>query len=134
MRVLTTTAGDRDVIAKRWTDGAPQVVVLLCAAWCDTCAEVRVAFERIAAANADMMFIWLDIEDDSDICGDVEVENFPTLAIFRGDRLLHFGVSLPQEGNVARLVAQCARQGAPTVTSPVAVTQMAAKLRQRDGR
>jgi thioredoxin reductase (NADPH) len=78
------------------------------------------------------MFVWLDIEDDSDICGDVDVENFPTLAIFHGDQLLHFGVSLPQEGNMARLIAQYARHGAPAVAPTAALTRMASQLRRGD--
>ena len=129
-RVLTTTEGDRHVIAERWAEGTPLVAVLFCAAWCDTCTEFRASFERLAAARPDVMFVWLDIEDDSDICGDVDVENFPTLAIFHGDRLLHFGVSLPQEGNVARLIAQYARHGAPAVTPTTALVHMAAQLRR----
>ena len=74
------------------------MVVCLCAAWCDTCTEFRVAFDRIAAGRPGMRFVWLDIEDDSEVCGDIDVENFPTLAIYRDETLLHFGVSLPQEG------------------------------------
>jgi thioredoxin reductase (NADPH) len=130
--VLTTTEGDRRVIAERWTAGVPLVAVLFCAAWCDTCTEFRASFERLAAARPDVMFVWLDIEDDSDICGDVDVENFPTLAIFHGDRLLHFGVSLPQEGNMARLIAQYARHGAPAVAPTAALTHMASQLRRGD--
>jgi thioredoxin reductase (NADPH) len=128
-RVLTTAEGDRRVVAERWAEGAPLVVVLFCAAWCDTCTEVRAGFERLAAARPDVMFVWLDIEDDSDICGDVDVEDFPTLAIFRGDRLLHFGVSLPQEGNIARLIDQFAERGEPNAAPPASVMRMALRLR-----
>jgi thioredoxin len=131
-RVLTTTDSDRRVIADRWAEGSPLVVVLFCAAWCDTCTEFRASFERLAAARPDVMFIWLDIEDDSDICGDVDIENFPTLAVFHGDRLLHFGVSLPQEGNMARLIAQYARHGAPAVAPTAALTHVASQLRRGD--
>jgi thioredoxin len=133
MRVLTTTEGDRRVIAERWAGGTPLVAVLFCAAWCDTCAEFRASFDRLAAARPDVVFVWLDIEDDSEICGDVDVENFPTLAIFQGNRLLHFGISLPQEGNMARLIEQYARQGAPAVTPPDALRHMASQLRMRRG-
>ena len=94
------------------------IVVCLCAAWCDTCTEFRVAFDRIAAARPDMRFVWLDIEDDSELCGDIDVENFPTLAIYRGDTLLHFGVSLPQEGTVARLVDAMAARAAAAAAAP----------------
>ena len=109
-------------------DHAPSIppammVVCLCAAWCDTCTEFRVAFDRIAAARPDMRFIWLDIEDDSELCGDIDVENFPTLAIYRGGALVHFGVSLPQEGTVARLI--------DAMAAADAVLQLPQRLAQR---
>ncbi len=132
--VLTGTEGDRRVVAQRWAEGAPLVVVLFCAAWCDTCTEFRASFERLAAARPDAVFVWLDIEDDSEICGDVDVENFPTLAIFHGDRLLHFGVSLPQEGNVSRLIEQFAERRDAAAAPPAAVMQMALRLREPGGR
>jgi thioredoxin reductase (NADPH) len=127
--VLGTTEGDRRVIAQRWSEESSLVVVLFCAAWCDMCTEFRASFERLSAARPDAMFVWLDIEDDSEICGDVDVENFPTLAIFHGDRLLHFGVSLPQEGNVARLIEQFAERRDPAAAPPAAVMNMASRLR-----
>jgi thioredoxin reductase (NADPH) len=77
---------------------------VLCAAWCTTCREFAAVFERLAAARPSMRFVWLDIEDDSDRCGDIEVDNFPTLAVFRRGALLHFGPCLPQEPAVARLL------------------------------
>ena len=80
----------------------------LCAAWCHTCGEFREAFERIAKGRRDVQFVWLDIEDDHEICGEIDVENFPTLAVFRGDVPVHFGVSIPQEGAVARLIDELA--------------------------
>lgn len=105
-------------------------VVCLCAAWCDTCAEFRLAFDRIAAARPGLRFIWLDIEDDSAICGDIDVENFPTLAIYRGDALLHYGVSLPQEGTVARLVDVISARAEPAAEAPAAVLDLPQRLRR----
>ncbi len=131
MRVLTTMESDRRVIAEYWAGDASVVAVLFCAAWCDTCTEFRVALERIAAARPDVMFVWLDIEDDSDICGDVDVENFPTLAIFRGGQLLHFGISLPQEATVARLIEKFAAHATPMAVPPAAVMHVALQLRER---
>ena len=108
------------------------MVVCLCAAWCDTCTEFRVAFDRIAAARPQVRFVWLDIEDDSGLCGDIDVDNFPTLAVYRDDTLLHFGVSLPQEGTVARLVdALAGRSGADAVAAAAAVRALPQRLRQR---
>src|SRR5256885_15731954 len=107
-------------------------VVVLCAAWCTTCREFQPIVERLAADRTGMRFAWLDVEDDSDVCGDVEIENFPTLAIFRGDDVLHFGVTLPHERTLARLVdemAEPARAALPD--APDEVRQLVHAVRAR---
>lgn len=113
------------------TPAAPLTVISLCAAWCDTCDVFRTTLGRVAAARPQVAFVWLDIEDDSALCGDVDVENFPTLAICRGDALLHYGVSLPQAEVVGRLIDAMARDDVPPVTGPPAVHAMLAALRRR---
>ena len=104
MTVLTTAASAHDSVANAFADPQRLTVVSLCADWCDTCKEFRSAFEAIADARPHVTFVWIDIEDDSAVAGDIDVENFPTLAVYRGEAVLHFGVSLPHEGTVARLV------------------------------
>ena len=116
--------------AGRLRDESSLTVVSLCAAWCDTCNEFRASFERIAEGRPRMLFVWLDIEDDSAICGDVDVENFPTLAIYRGGRLLHYGVSLPQEGTVARLIDELATRTAALADAPRAVLELPESLQR----
>jgi thioredoxin reductase (NADPH) len=133
MRVLTTAPEPLRELLAHWIEGSPLIVVALCAAWCDTCNEFRASFERIAEARPDIVFAWLDIEDDSDVCGDIDVENFPTLAIYRGDALLHFGVSLPQEGTVARLVDEMAMRTAGGVDAPEAARRLPAVLKRHLG-
>ena len=130
MAVLDTKAGLPAALGERIREGSSLVVVSLCAAWCDTCNEFRAAFERIAGARPQMTFVWLDIEDDSAICGDIDVENFPTLAIYRGERLLHYGVSLPQEGTVARLIDALATRTAAAADAPRPVLELPAALRR----
>ena len=131
MRVLTTAPDEVRELLAHWTENSSLVVVSLCAAWCDTCNEFRASFERIAEARPLIVFLWLDIEDDSDVCGDIDVENFPTLAIYRGDALLHFGVSLPQQGAVARLVDEMTNRTAGGSAAPAAVVDLPRTLRRR---
>lgn len=107
MALITANSKELEAHVRNWLEGTPTVIAL-CAAWCDTCVEFRTTLESIAQARPHVLFIWLDIEDDSEICGDIDVENFPTLAIFRGACLLHYGVSLPLEGSVGRLVDEVA--------------------------
>ena len=80
-------------------------VVCLCAAWCGTCGVYRPLFDELARAYPEVRFEWVDIEDDSDIAGDLDVETFPTLLISDGARALFLGPLLPQAPVLARLLA-----------------------------
>ena len=79
--------------------------VCLCAAWCGTCGIYRSLFDELARAHPDVRFEWVDIEDESDIAGDLDVETFPTLLIADGERALFLGPLLPQAPVLARLLA-----------------------------
>lgn len=129
MAILTASPADRRALASRWSADSPLVVVSMCAAWCHTCGEFREVFERVAAARGNAQFVWLDIEDDHEICGDIDVEDFPTLAVFRGDVPVHYGVSLPQEATVARLIDELASRTAPGRDIPDEVRALPEALR-----
>jgi len=131
MTVLTTSTADRAALARSLA-GAPELVVVsLCAAWCDTCNEFRGAFERIAGARLQCAFVWLDIEDDADIAGDIDVENFPTLAVFRDGRPAYFGVSLPHESTVLRLIDALLQSDEFIIEAPAAVAALPAELMKK---
>ena len=85
--------------------------VCLCAAWCGTCGVYRPLFDELDRAHPGVRFEWVDIEDDSDIAGDLDVETFPTLLIADGQRALFLGPLLPQAPVLARLLASL--QAAP---------------------
>jgi thioredoxin reductase (NADPH) len=91
---------------------APLLVVGLCAEWCGTCREFEPLFAELAEQHPEARFVWLDIEDDSAMAGDIDVEHFPTLAVFRDAQPVYFGTSLPQRAVVARLINALA-SGAP---------------------
>ncbi len=128
MEVLTTAARHRPLIAQRDAEGSRLVVVALCAAWCHTCTEFRAGLEALARARPDATFVWLDIEDDCEVCGDVEVDNFPTLVAFRGDAVLHYGITVPLHGVVARLVEELSGRQQGLGAVPDAVRELRASL------
>jgi thiol-disulfide isomerase/thioredoxin len=79
-------------------------VTCLCAEWCDVCREYRPAFLALAGRFPQARFAWLDIEDDADKIGDIEIEDFPTLRVERGGAVLFQGVLLPKVEHLARVL------------------------------
>jgi thiol-disulfide isomerase/thioredoxin len=78
--------------------------VCLCANWCSTCRDYRPLFDELARVHPGVRFEWVDIEDESEIVGDLDVETFPTLLIADGRRALFLGPLLPQAPVLARLL------------------------------
>lgn len=79
-------------------------VYCLCAEWCGTCRDYRAGFLGLAAQFPRVRFLWLDIEDRADDMGDLDIENFPTVLIMRGDLVLFFGTMLPHLGHLQRTI------------------------------
>jgi thioredoxin 1 len=85
-------------------DGGTWVVACLCANWCGTCGSYRASFDQLAARHPETQFVWIDIEDQSEVVGDLDVENFPTLLLQRGDMVAFFGTMLPDPALAERLL------------------------------
>ena len=80
------------------------VVACLCAGWCDVCKHYRAGFDALAPHYPEHQFVWIDIEDQSDLIGDLDVENFPTILMQRGDTVAFYGTMMPEPKQVARLL------------------------------
>jgi thiol-disulfide isomerase/thioredoxin len=106
-----TLRPDTHATLKEWLESDDWVVACLCAAWCDTCRGYRSPFDELASRHPDKRFVWIDIEDEADIVGDIDVDNFPTLLIQRGDTVAFFGTVLPDPKVADRLIAAQAAQG-----------------------
>jgi thiol-disulfide isomerase/thioredoxin len=78
--------------------------ICLCAAWCATCRDYQAVFDEAAAAYPALMFRWLDIEDEADALGDMDVETFPTLVIGQARAVRFAGPVPPQAGHLTRLL------------------------------
>jgi thioredoxin 1 len=103
MHILTTSpnfpAIQADLANKPW------LIACLCAAWCDTCEAYKAPFAELAKTHPDKCFAWIDIEDQADLIGDVDIENFPTILIEHADTTLFFGTMLPDTAQLARLIS-----------------------------
>ena len=86
------------------TSSTPLLVACLCAEWCGACRDYRGIFDAVAQEHSDMRFVWVDIEDESDLVDPVEVENFPTLLIADADGARFFGTVLPHKDTLVRLI------------------------------
>lgn len=83
----------------------PQLdVVCLCAEWCGTCREYKAVFDALKQALPGHRYRWIDIEDEADFVGDVDVETFPTLLVAHEGQVMFAGPVLPRLGDAQRLV------------------------------
>ncbi|MES2537549.1 MAG: thioredoxin family protein [Pseudomonadota bacterium] len=103
MSSLTLDLHNRARLSQTLTDDV-WVVACLCAAWCDVCSQYRPGFDNLAAQHPDKIFVWVDVEDHADVVGDLDVENFPTLLIQRGDTVAFFGTVQPDPRQANRLL------------------------------
>lgn len=87
-----------------WLSEDAWVIACLCAAWCDTCRSYRDNFDQLAAKHPDKRFVWIDIEDQANLVGDIDVDNFPTLLMQRRDVVAFFGTVLPDMKLADRLI------------------------------
>lgn len=80
-------------------------VVCLCAAWCGTCREYEATFAELQRAAPGHRYRWIDIEDEAELVGDIDVETFPTLMLSHRGRVLFAGPVLPRLADAQRLLA-----------------------------
>lgn len=83
-------------------------VACLCADWCGACREYKPLFDSLARKFPKVRFLWVDVEDESDLIDPIEVEDFPTILIAKGHesdmQALFFGTVLPHIETIERLI------------------------------
>jgi len=79
-------------------------VICLCADWCGLCRDYKTVFTQMARRYPAFRFAWLDIEDQSDLVGDIDVETFPTVLMADAQGTRFFGPLTPQANTLARLL------------------------------
>jgi thioredoxin 1 len=85
--------------------------ICLCAEWCHVCREWRETFSQAAAAYPEIRFAWVDVEDEAEAMGDLDIETFPTLLIARDDQPFFLGPIQPSGSQLTRLIASLTQGG-----------------------
>lgn len=91
------------------------LVACLCADWCGTCRDYQAPFAQLQAQFPGICFLWIDVEDESELVDPIEVENFPTLLIARRDQMHFFGTVTPHLETLQRLIRTQQAPDAPTL-------------------
>ena len=121
---MTTYLPGQPDLAKRLKDKEQMLVICFCAAWCDTCRAYQPKFEALSESFPQASFVWVDIEDDPALLGDVDVENFPTLMIEAGGGIKFFGPMLPHIELLERLIQSARPEDKNQVTDLPAIRAM----------
>lgn len=109
--VLGESMSSESTPALRW-------VVCLCAAWCGVCRDYTAIFEALRAANPALSFVWVDVEDEADWLGDLDIETFPTLVVADAAQVRFAGPMLPKAEALQRLL-QSLQEGGAAVKDPI---------------
>ena len=87
-------------------------VACLCAQWCGICRGWQQGFAQLARQACDVLpgarWLWVDVEQQADALGDFDPENFPVLAVQRGELLLYCAALPQQPGHWRRMLESLA--------------------------
>ena len=97
---------------------AQWTVVALCAEWCGTCRDYFTAFAQRAERNPGTRHLWIDIEDDSEWLGDIDLETLPSLLILRDAQPMFYGAVLPHIDVLERTLRALVEHGATSNAVP----------------
>jgi thioredoxin-like negative regulator of GroEL len=97
----------------------PQLLCL-CAAWCHLCADyapvLAEVVQRLRLDWPELAPRWIDIEDEAELVGDLDIETFPTIVVLRGAQVRFHGPLPPQPEVLERVVRAALEDGAAVGT------------------
>lgn len=117
-------------------------IACLCAAWCRLCDDygpvLRQGMAELQAAGVPLRWHWIDIEDEADLLGDLDVETFPTLVIADAQQVRFAGPLTPQPETLRRLLRAIVLQAGadavwPAPPGPVGAFVQRLRGREPDG-
>jgi hypothetical protein len=109
-------------------------VACLCAAWCRTCDAYAAVFEQAMAdqrlQHPGLQAHWIDIEDEAELLGELDIETFPTLVVIDAAQVRFAGTITPQPQTLQRVLRAALEDTAPARCS-AEVLAFAQRLRVR---
>lgn len=108
-------------------------VVCLCAAWCHVCRDYGAVFA--SAFGPEVTTHWIDIEEQTELMGEYEVEQFPTVLVFDVERTYFAGPVRADALTLGRLLENCERLAAEQASSrhvPTDVHALVQRILQRE--
>ena len=107
------------------------IVACLCADWCGACREYKPLFDSLARKFPNVRFLWVDVEDEADLIDPIEVEDFPTILIAKGQNPLFFGTVLPHIETLDRLIQDKMTEGERAPLKDAAVIKLVRSLQNQ---
>jgi thioredoxin 1 len=125
---------DADHTAQSPASSVPWVIAL-CAEWCGQCRGYRDVFQKVAKAHPAARFFWIDIEDEDDLAGELDIETFPTVMVASNASPLFFGPLTSQAGVLHRLLqGVLGSANAPTIANEAGTQELLRGLTSDPGR
>ncbi len=111
----------------------PIELACLCAAWCRTCEGYRPLVQRVAASMPPGPWRWhrIDVEDDAELVGNLDVETFPTWVVVGPEGLRFAGALLPHEETLRRTLRAALDRPVGDVPADPEWSAFAQRLRAR---
>ena len=105
-------------------------VICLCADWCGLCRDYQAVFAQMAIRYPSFRFAWLDIEDQADLVGEIDVETFPTVLMADAQGTRYFGPLTPQANTLSRMLDSLESESLQAVPHEPATRQLLGALQK----
>lgn len=113
----------------------PLHIACLCAAWCRLCDQYAPVFEQavsaLQATGAELRTHWIDIEDEAELLGDLDVETFPTIVVADLQGVRFAGPVAPQPETLQRVLRAALAGATGQAPADAELLAFATRLRER---
>lgn len=84
--------------------GNDKVMVKFSAPWCGPCKAIKPVFDELKDNRKDVVFVDIDVDEDSDIANEFGVMSIPTMMMFKNGQFVNKLTGLTQKGKIEELI------------------------------